>query len=294
MQVDFATAPAEMADLATTTALASAPSVPPTPDLTTDLRERIGAIHDDPDFMTSLARGLLVLSVFARHPRGLTMAQASKETGISRAAARRVLYTLGKLGYVGERERGYVLLPRALGRGGIDLATTALARAAQPVLDALHARLGEPCWLGVLDGDEVICLAHSEQTLQLAPCPRLNDRLPADATAMGRMLLAALPRAGLDQYLQRLALRAPAASATATAEFAERLAGVREQDMALLDQPLQPGRCSLAVPVRSRDGAILAALAISTDSARIARPQQHDALLRPLRQSAGQLAALLN
>lgn len=79
--------------------------------------QQIQENQGDPDFMTSLGRGLAVLSVFSQHPREVTMSQISSDTGISRAAVRRVLYTLEKLGYVGEQGRGYVLLPRVLGMG---------------------------------------------------------------------------------------------------------------------------------------------------------------------------------
>lgn len=126
------------------------------------LMQQIAAAKGDPDFMTSLGRGLVVLSVFAQHAREVTMSQISLETGISRAAVRRVLHTLAALGYVGEQGRGYVLLPRVLGLGGAYTASSSMTAAAQPVLDGLRDQVHESCSLGVLDGDDLLYVARAE------------------------------------------------------------------------------------------------------------------------------------
>src|SRR5215471_19074368 len=69
----------------------------------------------DPNFMASLARGLAVIRAFTQQRRHLTIAQLSQRTGIPRAAVRRCLYTLSKLGYVATDDgRTYALRPRIL------------------------------------------------------------------------------------------------------------------------------------------------------------------------------------
>lgn len=78
---------------------------------------RIECWTGDPNFMTSLARGLAVIQAFGEKRRRLSIAQVSYRTGLSRAAVRRCLYTLNKLGYVEAIEHAYVLQPKILELG---------------------------------------------------------------------------------------------------------------------------------------------------------------------------------
>ncbi len=263
--------------------------------LTHELMQQIEGQQGEPDFMTSLARGLAVLSVFAQHAREVTMSQISAETGISRAAVRRVLYTLGKLGYVGEQGRGYVLLPRVLGIGGAYVAASSMTAAAQPVLDALRDQVHESCSLGVLDGDDLLYVARAETVRIMSIGLRAGSRLPAYCTSMGRVLLAALPHDTLESYLERNPLR-PRTERTLTGprEFQEMLARVRREGASLTDQELEIGLRSIAVPVRNRRGDVVAALNIGTQAGRISLQAIQTQLLPRLKNAAQQLGALLN
>ena len=207
-----------------------APAPPQDRGLSHELMQQIQDNQGDPDFMTSLGRGLVVLSVFSQHPREVTMSQISTETGISRAAVRRVLYTLEKLGYVGEQGRGFVLLPRVLGMGGAYVASSSMTAAAQPVLDALRDDVHESCSLGVLDGDDVLYVARAETVRIMSIGLRAGSRLPAYCTSMGRVLLAALPHDTLESYLERNPLR-PRTERTVTRmdEFLDTLERVRRE-----------------------------------------------------------------
>ncbi len=88
---------------------------------------RIEAFTGDPDFMTSLARGLAVIHAFQERKRQLTIAQISHRTEIPRAAVRRCLLTLMKLGYVATDGRTWSLLPKVLTLGHAYLSSTPLA-----------------------------------------------------------------------------------------------------------------------------------------------------------------------
>jgi IclR family pca regulon transcriptional regulator len=274
---------------------AGAGSPPAERGLTHELMQQIDGLQGDPDFMTSLARGLAVLSVFALHAREVTMSQISTETGISRAAVRRVLYTLGKLGYVGEQGRGYVLLPRVLGIGGAYVASSSMTAAAQPVLDALRDAVHESCSLGVLDGDDLLYIARAETVRIMSIGLRAGSRLPAYCTSMGRVLLAALPHDTLESYLERNPLR-PRTERTVTGqrEFVETLARVRREDVSLIDQELEIGLRSIAVPVRNRRGEVIAALNIGTQAGRVTLQAMQTQLLPPLKDAAQRLGGLLS
>ena len=118
----------------------------------------------DPDFMSSLARGLQVIRAFSEYRRNLTISQVSQATGLSRAAARRCLHTLSKLGYVGEDNKRYFLRPQVLTLGHAYLASTPLAVSAQPYLDEVSRTLRESCSAAVLDGDEIVYVCRSAET----------------------------------------------------------------------------------------------------------------------------------
>ncbi|KAB7769672.1 IclR family transcriptional regulator domain-containing protein [Xanthomonas maliensis] len=260
-----------------------------------ELMRQIAAAQGDPDFMTSLGRGLVVLSVFAQHAREVTMSQISLETGISRAAVRRVLHTLAKLGYVGEQGRGYVLLPRVLGIGGAYAASSSMTAAAQPVLDGLRDQVHESCSLGVLDGDDLLYVARAETVRIMSIGLRPGTRLPAYCTSMGRVLLAALPEDTLRAYLERTTLR-PRTDRTLTQPtvLREVLARTRREGMCLTDQELEIGLRSIAVPVRNLRGEVIAALNIGAQAGRVSLQTMQSQLLEPLQQAAQRLGALLS
>jgi len=272
-----------------------APALPQDRGLSHELMQLIQDNQGDPDFMTSLGRGLVVLSVFSQHPREVTMSQISTETGISRAAVRRVLYTLEKLGYVGEQGRGFVLLPRVLGMGGAYVASSSMTAAAQPVLDALRDDVHESCSLGVLDGDDVLYVARAETVRIMSIGLRAGSRLPAYCTSMGRVLLAALPHDTLESYLERNPLR-PRTERTVTRmdEFLDTLDRVRRDGVALVDQELEIGLRSIAVPVHARSGAVVGALNIGTQAGRVSLGVMQSQLLPRLREAAQRLGTLLH
>lgn len=118
----------------------------------------------DPNFMASLARGLEVIQAFTPQRPLLSISQISQKTGIPRAAVRRCLYTLSKLGFVyAEDGKNFQLRPKILALGHAWLASTPLARSAQPVLKHLSEMLNESCSIATLDGDDILYIARRVQ-----------------------------------------------------------------------------------------------------------------------------------
>ncbi|ADO69146.1 IclR family transcriptional regulator domain-containing protein [Stigmatella aurantiaca] len=244
----------------------------------------------DPSFMTSLARGLAVLGAFTSHSRVLTGAELARETGLSRAAVQRCLHTLELLGYVAAEGRGYALRPRVLGLGHAYLTSASLARIAQPVLDEVRDQLKESCSLGVLDDDELLYVARAEISRIMSISLHPGSRLPAYCTSMGRVLLAERPLAEQREYLRKH----PRAQLTErTCIDAERLldilAKVRKDGFSLVDQELEPGLRSLAVPIRNQVGELVAAINVGTQAARISARQLVSVALPSLRAAAEKL-----
>jgi IclR family pca regulon transcriptional regulator len=233
--------------------------------------KRIEEFAGDPNFMTSLARGLAVINAFQERKRHLTIAQISHRTEIPRAAVRRCLYTLMKLGYATSDGRTYSLLPKVLTLGHAYLSSTPLAVSAQPYLDRISEQLHEACNLATLEGEQVLYLARSAIPQRLISVDlSVGSRLPAYCTSMGRILLAALDDDSLHDYLEHAELQAKTSRTLYTPEALWAcLQQVREQGWCIVDQELEQGLRSIAVPVRDSSGHVLAAMNVSTHAGRV-------------------------
>lgn len=226
---------------------------------------------DDRDFVTALASGLEVILAFNEsHPR-MTLSEVAARTGMNRAKARRFLLTLHALGYVRKQQRYFELAPRVLQLGYAFLSANNYRSAIQQYLEEITNECGESSSLGVLDGDEVIYVARSAARHRLmAITLSIGTRLPAAHTSMGRVLLAQLPEAELDAYLERLTLeRYTDKTYTSKSELKKCIHKARQQGYAIADQELDSGLRSLAVPAFDANGKLLGAINISTNASRI-------------------------
>src|SRR5882757_4266598 len=161
----------------------------------------------DPNFMTSLARGLLVIQAFTQQSPQMTISQLSVKTGLSRAAVRRCLYTLTKLGFAGAEDGSrYSLRPRMLTLSHTYTTSNTLAAAAQPILERMSAALQESFSVATLDGEDIVYIARTQVNRVMAVDLHIGSRLPAYCTSMGRILLAYLPAEQLEQYFAKLNL----------------------------------------------------------------------------------------
>lgn len=248
----------------------------------------------DPDFMTSLARGLAVLRAFSDVPGPQTITQLSQQTGIPRAAVRRCLHTLRQLGYVDSELNNFSLRPKVLALGYAYLSSTPLTTSAQPCLDGLSRQLGESSSLAVLEDDQVLYVARASASRVMSVSLGAGSKLPAYCTSLGRVLLAHLPQPELEAYLARTDL-APRTEHTVTdrAALREVLAQVRAQGYALNNEELELGLRSIAVPVRGASGRVLAALNVGAQATRVSPERMVDAFLPVLRRSAQDLAMLV-
>lgn len=242
------------------------------------------------DFVIALARGIEVLGACGRSDGGVTLAEAARLTGLSRATVRRSLLTLAAMGYVAADGRRFALTPKVLTLAGGNLRTMPLPRRAQPVLDRISQQLGESCSLATLDGDQIIYVARAETRRIISVDLTVGSRLPASCTSMGRVLLAGLPQEELSRRLAGLKLE-PLTQHTVTqpAALLALLTQVREQGFCLVDQELELGLRSLAVPVRDAAGAVSAAINVSTQVARVDEAHLRTVILPVLRAAARDL-----
>ncbi len=262
----------------------------------TSAAEHIGAWTGDPNFMTSLARGIAVIRGFTQQKRRLTISQLSQRTGIPRAAVRRCLYTLAQLGYVNASEgKDFTLSPRILSLGHAYLSSTPMSSAAQPLLDRVSDVLHESSSIALLEGDEILYVARSSTNRRIMSVDLgLGTRLPAYCTSMGRVLLAYLAPAEQDAYLERVRMiRYTPRTITAPDKLRRELDGVRRAGYAIVDQELEIGLRSIAVPVRDHTGAVVAAMNIGTHASRVSLAEMEKTFLRELSSAASELGSQL-
>jgi IclR family pca regulon transcriptional regulator len=281
--------PSESAPPAELAQMPAAPAAKQTPSSTLD------QFTGDPNFMTSLARGLLVIQSFTPQTPHMTISQLSVKTGLSRAAVRRCLYTLTKLGFAGAEDGSrYALRPRMLTLSNTYAASSSLSSSAQPILERMSAAHRESFSVATLDGDDIVYVARTQVSRIMAVDLHIGSRLPAYCTSMGRVLLAYLPVDQLEQYLARVAL-IPHTTRTVTTVEKLRLSlrNVRRNGYALVDQEFEVGLRSLAVPVYSPTGRVVATINLSGHAPRMPVFDMQTRFLPVLRNAAAELGAFL-
>ncbi len=237
----------------------------------------------EPHFVQSLERGLSVISAFGPGRSTLTLSEVSRATDLTRAAARRFLLTLVDLGYVRHDGRLFSLTPKILGLGYAFLSSLTLPGVAEPHLDRLSRQLHESASASVLDGTDIVYVARVPAARIMTVAINVGTRFPAHATSMGRVLLAGLDADALDAYLDAAVLEQfTPHTVTDEAVLRERLDEVRTQGYALVDQELEHGLRSIAVPVRDRQGTVVAAVNISSHVSRVTRDKARRQFLPPL------------
>jgi IclR family pca regulon transcriptional regulator len=264
----------------------------PTEEL--DAPGQFSAFEGDPDFVLSLARGLRVIEAFEGHTEGQSVADVARATGFSRAAVRRSLTTLEELGYAESNGRTYRLSTRVLKLGFSYLSSNALPAMAQPTLERITELIHESSSLSVLDGEQIVYLARSTAKRVMSVGLSVGSRLPAYCTSMGRVLLAALPEVELADYLTRVDVQ-PLTPKTIVDKvlLGDIIRRVRSDGFALTDEELELGLRSVAVPVRTRQGRVVAAMNIGVHAVRVSSAEMIHRLLPILQEQTHLLGSLL-
>ncbi len=221
------------------------------------------------DFVQSLERGLAVIRAFDSDHRDLALSEVARSTGLTRAAARRFLLTLVKLGYVSFSQGRFSLRPRVLELGYAYLSSLSLPEVALPHMESLVAKVNESCSISVLDDTDVVYVARVPTRRIMSITLAVGTRLPAFVTSMGRVLLAGLPDEEREERLARIEITPLTSRTVKDMEALQTiLAAVRRQGYAATDQELEEGLRSLAVPLRGPSGAVTAALNLSVHASR--------------------------
>jgi IclR family pca regulon transcriptional regulator len=248
----------------------------------------------DPEFLSTLERGLRVLKAFDEDHPEMTLSEVAAKTALPPAVARRCLITLVELGYVGQHERKFLLRPAVLTIGSAFLASMQIEQVVLPPLQGLRDQTGDSASLAVLSGAEILYVAHVSTDRRFRVAAGVGTRFPFHATSLGKALAAYLPdgeRAALmaGAPFQRFTER----TVTDGAALAERLNLITQRGYDSALDELDYGIVSVAVPIFGRDKRVIAAINCSTSTTRISQDELVRTRLPLLRAAAGEIEASL-
>ncbi|WP_291139499.1 IclR family transcriptional regulator C-terminal domain-containing protein [Hydrogenophaga sp.] len=256
-------------------------------------REDTSAI-DDREYVMALEKGLALIEAFGQLRGSATLSELAELTGNTKASVRRSLLTLCRLGYAAQSGRQFRLAARTLRLGEAFVVSDQLTRIAQPILETLAERTKESASMAVLDAQEVVFVARATHRRSLSVGLGVGARLPAFASATGRVLLGGQPRDWVRFMLNRMSRPAlTPKSITSVPKIVQQIDMAQRQGFALCDQELEVGLRSIAVPIRDAQGTVVAAMSLSVATSRMDANTIVDKLLPELERSRQRFPMLL-
>lgn len=242
------------------------------------------------DYIQSLEKGFALINAFGPNDPTLTLSLAARKTGMTRAAARRFLLTLTRLGYLGTDKKSFWLTPKVLELGERYLSSQPWWSVAQTVVEDAARKMGESCSLCTLDGDEIVYICRVAVSRLISSNVSIGSRISAFPTALGRVLLAQMPHEDLRRLLARAKLKSHTVNTVVDKKrFLQLIEQTRVSGFCLVEQELDVGLSALAVPVHpSKVG--LAALGVSVNSGRVSKKELVSRMLPVLRESAERIS----
>lgn len=246
------------------------------------------------EYVEALARGLAVIEAFDEETPEMTLTELARKVDMSPATVRRNLHTLEALGFVRRNHKHFLLAPRILTLGSAYLKAVRVDEAIMPELHRITELFGDAANVAVLDGTNVLYIAHLSETRAARRMASIGVTYPAYATSMGRVLLAHLPQEELDSYFSKADLR-KLTDMTVTDEKALRaiLAEVRVNGYSITIDQLDYGITALAVPIRDSVGKVVAAVNTSGYSPRLKPQDLLEQRLAEMRIAAARVSNLL-
>jgi len=250
-------------------------------------------IKGDSEYVQTLARGLSVIRAFGPNHQRMTLTEVGRRTDLTRAAARRFLLTLRQLGYVKSDDgKFFSLQPQVLDLGYAYLSSTPWWEVAQRYMEEVSASVEESCSAAVLDGKDVVYVARVATRRIMTMTIGIGIHLPAYATSMGRVLLAYQDKEWLDEYFDAADFK-PYTDRTVVEKVTLRalLETTRQQGYCIVDQELEYGLRSIAVPLFDRQGKCQAAINVGAHVTRVSKARLTNAVLPILQEASKKITA---
>lgn len=247
------------------------------------------------DLIAGLQKGLALMQLFSTDLPRLTVPQAARLSGMTSSAARRFLLTLVHERFVETDGRHYWLTAKALRIGQAYVDSAPMPRMLRPIVEQVARTTQEHVSVGTRDGDEIVHIVRSRYSHIASLSIRPGSRVPMYCTASGRLWLAALSAAELDDYLSRVTLQALTPyTCTGVDALRAELAQVARQGYCSVDQEYEAGMFVLGVPLLNRAGQLRATLTITTHTSRADATGLRERYLTPLYEAQALLRPVLD
>jgi len=241
----------------------------------------------DGEYLSTLARGLSVLRSFTKEQPEMTLSEVAAVTELSPAVVRRCLNTLVALGYVGKKGKLFLLTPEVMGFASAFLESMNLEEVVRPYLQEVRDKTGDSSSLAVLSHFDILYLVHVSTNRMVRLVAGFGTRFPAYPTSLGRVLLAYQPKQRVDDYLEQAEFqKLTTKTVTSKAVLRKILNNCSKDGFASIQDELDYGIVSVAVPVFGTEGEILAAINCSTATTRVNKEKMVETRLPQLKSAA--------
>jgi IclR family pca regulon transcriptional regulator len=243
-----------------------------------------------------LVRGLSVLALFSRRRPAQTLGDMAHAVGLSRSAVYRLAYTLEKEGYLSRdaNSRQYRLTSKVLSLGFEYLHSRSIVEIAEPTLRTLSEEASAAAYIVVLDGAHAVYLARALPSAGLISNLQVGARLPAHATASGRILLAHKSAEGLAKIYRQLSAESTLVPPPKSLRDLQTVAEHdRRRGYVFHRSLINPGVVSLACVVRGKNAAPVAAITLIGPEQFVAALGGERAVQRMVAKAAGAISEKL-
>jgi IclR family transcriptional regulator, pca regulon regulatory protein len=252
--------------------------------------------EDSRNFIESLSRGFIILSVLSESKAPLSLTEIAREAGLSRSTVQRFVYTMESLGLLvrNDTDKAFRLGPKMISMALYIAQNLDVNKVALPYMREAASETGESVGLGLLSGKEII-YANVVKTRHLLSIEmRIGDRFPVYCTSLGRVFLASLPETQMETILETTELK-PLTPHTITekARLRAELDRVRQQGFSVNDQETHLGLRSVAAPVRSALGEVIAAVNIIAPTIRASREDIEATLALRIMETAAKVSEVM-
>ncbi len=220
---------------------------------------------------SGLSRGLDVLEHLAGQRDGLALGDLARRLSMSKSGTHGVLSILVRRGFVDRLPGGVYRLGLKAWQVGNDMREAELTRIAQPIMERLVQETGEGAILGVLTGFDVVYLTRVEGALTVRVHAQVNDRIPANCTSTGLVLLAFQTPAYLDAHLPSALAATSDETITDIEALRRELKRTRARGYAINRGGWRIDVGGIAAPVFDAGGAIIAGLCVAAPSYRMTK-----------------------
>ncbi|HLY56187.1 MAG TPA: IclR family transcriptional regulator C-terminal domain-containing protein [Stellaceae bacterium] len=244
--------------------------------------------------INGLARGLAVIKALGQLGTAGNLTEIAQAAQLHAAVARRCLHTLEDLGYVGRAGRRFFLRPRILELGTAYLDAVDSEALVRDYLSEIVAQSGHSSSLTVLDGHDIVYLAHVGPRRVLRLEASVGTRYPAYPTSMGRALLSGLPDDQIRRYVETAEIRQLTRfTVTDPERLVTSIRRAREDGFSCVEDELAIGVIAIAVPVFDRTGRVVASINCSAQSGETGCEELVSRHLPLLREVAARISSAL-